>query len=47
MVDCLPNARLVDLPGAKHDLHLDRPAEWRAALSSFLDSVDAPAPNKP
>jgi pimeloyl-ACP methyl ester carboxylesterase len=29
---------LVELAGAEHDLHLDRPAEWRAALSEFLDS---------
>jgi pimeloyl-ACP methyl ester carboxylesterase len=30
---------LVELAGAKHDLHLDRAAEWRVALSEFLDSL--------
>jgi pimeloyl-ACP methyl ester carboxylesterase len=38
MSDRLPQARLVELPGAGHDLHLERPAEWRRALSEFLDS---------
>ncbi len=28
--------RVVEIPGAGHDLHLDAPAEWRAALSGFL-----------
>jgi pimeloyl-ACP methyl ester carboxylesterase len=36
MVDRLPHARLVDIPAAGHDLHLDRPAEWRAALTELL-----------
>jgi pimeloyl-ACP methyl ester carboxylesterase len=40
MADRLPQARLVELTGAEHDLHLDRPAEWRRALSGFLDSLD-------
>jgi len=31
--------RLVELAGAQHDLHLDRPAEWRRALSDFLDGL--------
>jgi pimeloyl-ACP methyl ester carboxylesterase len=39
MVDRLPQARLVELKGAGHDLHLDRPAEWRRALSEFLDAL--------
>jgi pimeloyl-ACP methyl ester carboxylesterase len=33
------HARLVELAGAKHDLHLDRPAEWREALAEFVDSL--------
>jgi pimeloyl-ACP methyl ester carboxylesterase len=41
MVDRLRQARLVELPSAGHDLHLDRPAEWRDALSRFLDSLGA------
>jgi pimeloyl-ACP methyl ester carboxylesterase len=32
--------RLVELTDAAHDLHLDRPDQWRQALSSFLDSLD-------
>jgi pimeloyl-ACP methyl ester carboxylesterase len=40
MADRLPQARLVELTGAEHDLHLDRPAGWRRALSGFLDSLD-------
>ena len=33
------DAKLVELADAKHDLHLDHPAEWRQALSEFLDSL--------
>ena len=33
----LPRLRIVELDGAKHDLHLDRPREWRRALIDFLD----------
>jgi pimeloyl-ACP methyl ester carboxylesterase len=36
MVERLPHARLVEIPGAGHDLHLDSPAEWREALREFL-----------
>jgi pimeloyl-ACP methyl ester carboxylesterase len=35
-----PGVRVVEVPGAAHDIHLDRPAEWREALSGFLDSLD-------
>lgn len=38
MADRLAHAQLVELPGASHDVHLDRPLEWRAALSWFLAS---------
>jgi pimeloyl-ACP methyl ester carboxylesterase len=38
MVERLPNARLVELPGAAHDLHLDQPAAWREAVLSWLVS---------
>ncbi len=36
----LPQAQIVEFEGAKHDLHLDRPREWRRALADFLDSID-------
>lgn len=42
----LPQARVVELAGAAHDLHLDRPAEWREALSEFLEEVDPPPPSR-
>jgi pimeloyl-ACP methyl ester carboxylesterase len=35
-----PGTRIVTLPGAAHDLHLDRPAEWQDVLTSFLDSLE-------
>jgi pimeloyl-ACP methyl ester carboxylesterase len=40
MIHRLPRARLVEIAGAGHDVHLDRPDEWREALVGFLDSVD-------
>jgi len=39
MATRLPGARLVELPGAAHDLHLDRPDQWRVALSAFLATL--------
>jgi pimeloyl-ACP methyl ester carboxylesterase len=41
MLELKPEMKLVWLEGAKHDLHLDRPAEWREALTAFLDSLGA------
>lgn len=35
----LPGARLTTVPGAGHEVHLDRPSEWRAALEPFLGTV--------
>jgi pimeloyl-ACP methyl ester carboxylesterase len=40
MMERLSGARLVEVPDAAHDLHLDRPDEWRRALTDFLDSID-------
>jgi len=40
MIDRLPSAQLVEIAGAGHDVHLDRPDEWRKALVGFLDSID-------
>ena len=33
--------RVVELPDAGHDLHLDSPHAWRDALSGFLDGLEA------
>jgi pimeloyl-ACP methyl ester carboxylesterase len=33
--------RVVEAVGAEHDVHLDRPAEWRAAVCEFLDGLDS------
>jgi len=41
-----PDVRLVELVGAEHDLHLDRPEEWCQALTEFLDSLDDAAPDR-
>ena len=40
MVERGRHVKLVEVADAKHDLHLDRPDEWRQALSAFLDSLD-------
>jgi pimeloyl-ACP methyl ester carboxylesterase len=40
MIARLPRAQLTELPDAGHDLHLDRPDEWRQTLNAFLDSFD-------
>jgi hypothetical protein len=37
------HARLVELAGAKHDLHLDRPAEWRQVLTEFVSALGTAA----
>jgi pimeloyl-ACP methyl ester carboxylesterase len=36
MVARLPGARLAEIAGAGHDLHVDQPGRWRAALLRFL-----------
>ena len=40
MVERLPATKLVELPDASHDLHLDTPEEWRAVLMTFLSQTD-------
>lgn len=39
MVRAAPAAELVLIPGAGHDVHLDAPEAWRAAVESFLDRL--------
>ena len=34
-----PNARLVEIPRARHNVHLENPAAWRAAIDAFLDTL--------
>lgn len=43
MLRRLPHARLREIPDASHDVHLDRPQEWRAVVQSFLGDLDAVA----
>jgi pimeloyl-ACP methyl ester carboxylesterase len=33
-----PNAEVATIVGAKHDIHLEQPALWRAVVEPFLDS---------
>lgn len=39
MLSRLPGTRLVDITGASNVVHLDRPDEWRAIVTGFLDSL--------
>ncbi|HYM63701.1 MAG TPA: alpha/beta hydrolase [Gaiellaceae bacterium] len=32
------NSRLVEIPGSGHDVHLEDPGAWRAAIEGFLDA---------
>lgn len=41
-----PDGRHTAIADAGHDLHLDAPAEWRAALERFLTAGGAPSANK-
>lgn len=34
-----PNTRLVEIPGAGHDVHLENAAAWRGAVEGFLDAA--------
>lgn len=36
MIQLQPRATLVEITDAQHDVHLEQPAQWRAALYSFL-----------
>ena len=39
MLAALPSAELVSIPGAGHDVHLDNPTAWRAAVEGFLARI--------
>jgi pimeloyl-ACP methyl ester carboxylesterase len=39
MTERLTTSRLIEIPGAGHDIHLDRPDEWRAVLTGFLEAL--------
>jgi pimeloyl-ACP methyl ester carboxylesterase len=39
MVERLPSTQLEEIVDANHDVHLDRPAEWRQVLSQFLQKL--------
>ncbi len=36
MIDCVPQATYVSVDGAGHDVHLDRPDDWREVVLGFL-----------
>jgi pimeloyl-ACP methyl ester carboxylesterase len=36
----LPSGQFIDIPGARHDLHLDRPEQWRAVITGFLRNLE-------
>ncbi len=40
MLDRTPQASLVDIPEASHDLHLDHPAEWKSAVLEFFRDIE-------
>jgi pimeloyl-ACP methyl ester carboxylesterase len=42
MLSELPGARCAELPDAAHEVHLEDPALWKAAVSGFLDEVARP-----
>lgn len=45
MIERLPKAQLVEIPGAGHDVHLERPEEWHRVVHDFLSrSGRDPAP---
>jgi pimeloyl-ACP methyl ester carboxylesterase len=44
MAEALPHARMAEIAGAGHNVHLDNPAGWRAAIEEFLNRLsDTPA----
>lgn len=42
MIETLPDARLVEIPGAVHLVPGAKPVECEAALKAFLRDIDGP-----
>jgi len=40
MLESVPQARLVEIANAGHDLHLEQPQRWRESLEGFLSTLD-------
>lgn len=43
MADALPDARVVEVAGAGHAVHLERPDAWLGAVTGFLSGGEVPA----
>jgi pimeloyl-ACP methyl ester carboxylesterase len=41
LVSRIPGAKRIDVPGAGHVVHVERPAEFNRVLLGFLDEVSA------
>lgn len=39
MIELQPKAESVEIANARHDVHLEQPAAWRTALTSFLGEI--------
>jgi pimeloyl-ACP methyl ester carboxylesterase len=38
-IERLPGSQLVEIADAGHDVHLNRPTEWRQAVEAFLGGL--------
>ena len=39
MLELLPGSRVAEIADAGHDVHLDQPERWRAAVGDFLGEL--------
>jgi pimeloyl-ACP methyl ester carboxylesterase len=44
MVERLPGSRLAEIAETGHDVHLERPTEWRHTIEGFLASLNSTTP---